>query len=108
MPRVKSCLHCQFLSHGLKALIFNQNSPKMKLLLQKMQNFRALGALHPNPQSPAAGGSAPAPQIAPHYEFLAMRLNTVKPRLSNIVLSKRLFENYFVLHPKQFYPLELM
>ena len=35
MPPIQSCLHCQFLSHVLKALLFNQNSPKMKLFLQK-------------------------------------------------------------------------
>ena len=59
----------------------------MKLLLQKMQNFRALGALPPNAQQlgasppdphwpPAAGGSAPRPpkQPPPHCEFLATRL----------------------------------
>ena len=35
MPPVLSCLHGQFLSHVLKALFFNQNSPKMKSFLQK-------------------------------------------------------------------------
>ena len=53
-----------------------------------MQSFRALGALPPNPQFPAAGGFAPrpplasggwglrpqTPQTAPHCEFLATRL----------------------------------
>ena len=29
-----------------------------------MQNFRALGALPPNPQPPAAGGFAPTPPLA--------------------------------------------
>ena len=34
----------------------------MKLFLQKMQNFRALGAPPPDPVPPAAGGFAPNPQ----------------------------------------------
>ena len=50
-----------------KSIIFNQNSPKMKLFLQKMQNFRALGALPLDPKT--------AP---PHCEFLATRLDHSK------------------------------
>ena len=82
-------LHCQFLSHVLKALFFNQNSPKIKLFLQKNAKFssaggsartlpclRRLGDLPPNPQTPAAGGFAPRPPNSPpHSEFLAMRLD---------------------------------
>ena len=63
----------------------------MKLLLQKMQNFRALGALPPDPQPPAAGGFALRPplpsggwvlrchtsQIASPLGFLATRLARV-------------------------------
>ena len=76
----------------------------MKLFLQKNAKFlnargsaprppclRRLGALPPNPQPraaggsgpgphwpPAAGGSAPRPpKQPPHCEFLATRLNTV-------------------------------
>ena len=77
MPPVQSCLHCQFLSHVLKALFFNQNSPKIKLFLLKNAKFlsaggsiprplclRRLGALPPNPQAPAAGGFAPRPPLA--------------------------------------------
>ena len=98
MPPVKSCLHCQFLSHVSKALFFNQNSPKIMLFLQKNAKFssasgsaprplclRRLGAFPPNPQPLAAGGSAPRPPLAsgswgsaprppkqpPHCEFLA-------------------------------------
>ena len=61
----------------LKALFFNQNSPKMKLFLQKNAKFsstggsaprppciRRLGALPPNPQSPAARGFAPSPPLS--------------------------------------------
>ena len=51
----------------LKSLFFNQNSPKMKLFLQKHAKFsslRRLGALPPNPQPPAAGGFAPRPPLA--------------------------------------------
>ena len=55
MQPVKSCLHCQFLCHVLKALFFYQNSPIIKLFLQKkMQNFRVLGALPPAPVSSVA------------------------------------------------------
>ena len=99
MPPVYSCLHCQFLSHVLKSLFFNQNSPKMKLFLQKNAKFssaggsaprppclRRLEALPPNPHPPnpnpnphwppAAGGSAPdPPNSPPHCEFLATRLH---------------------------------
>ena len=47
----------------------------MKLFLQKMQNFRALGAKPQTPVPPAAGGSAPKlPEQPPHCEFLATRL----------------------------------
>ena len=105
MLPVYSCLHCQFLSHVLKSLFFNQNSPKMKLFLQKNAKFlsvggstpkppclRRLGALPPNPQPPAAGCFAPRPPLAsgglglrpqtpktaPHSEFLATRLGSHK------------------------------
>ena len=75
----------------------------MKLFLQKMQNFRALGAPPPDPRAsgdwglcpqtpiglrqlgasppdpywpPAAGGPAPRPpKQPPHCEFLATRLH---------------------------------
>ena len=59
----------QFLCHALKALFFYQNSPKIKLVLQKKENFQALGT--------------PPPDTAPcefygtiHREFLATRLVT--------------------------------
>ena len=61
-----------------KSIIFNQNSPKMKLFLQKNAKFlsaggsvplppclRQLRALPPNPQPPAAGGFAPRPPWPP-------------------------------------------
>ena len=34
-----------------KGIIFDQNSPKIKLFLQKKKNFLALGAPPPDPQS---------------------------------------------------------
>ena len=87
-------LHCQFLSHVLKALFFNQNSPKIKLFLLKNAKFssargsnprspclRRLEALPPNSQPPAARGFAPRPPLAifpktapPNCRFLATRL----------------------------------
>ena len=72
-----------------KSIIFNQNSPKIKLFFSKNAKFssaggsaprppylRGLGALPPNPQPPAAGGFAPRPpkQLL-HCEFLATRLD---------------------------------
>ena len=81
----------QFLSHVLKALFFNQNSPKMKLFLQKNAKLFSAGAPPPDPRAsggyglcpqtpslrrlrasppdpywpPAAGGSAPRPSKQP-------------------------------------------
>ena len=47
----------------------------MKLFLQKMQNFRALGAPPPDLRALAAGGFATRPpKQPPHCEFLATRL----------------------------------
>ena len=51
MQPVQSRLHCQFLCHALKALFFYQNSPKIKLFLQKKKNFQALGTPPPDPQT---------------------------------------------------------
>ena len=78
MQTVKSCLHCQFLSHVSKALFIYQNSPKMKLFLQKNAKFssaggsvprppclRRLWALPPHPQPPAAGAPPPHSQNSP-------------------------------------------
>ena len=81
MPPVYSCLHCQFLSHVLKALFFKQNSPKMKLFLQKNAKFLSSGGFAPKPPDPhwppAAGGSAPRPpKQPPNCEFLATRLSS--------------------------------
>ena len=45
-----------------KSNIFYYNSPKIKLFLQKMQNFRALGAPPPDPVPLAGGGFAQKPQ----------------------------------------------
>ena len=47
----------------------------MKLFLQKMQNFRALGAKPPNPRASGGWGLRPKlPEQPPHCEFLATRL----------------------------------
>ena len=66
-----------------KSNIFHQNSPKIKLFLQKNAKFSTLGALLPDLQPQAAGGLAPGPLMAfggsaprlpkqpPHCEFLA-------------------------------------
>ena len=49
-----------------KSIIFTQNSPKMKLVLQKNAKFLSAGgsALRP-PVPPAAGGLAPRPPKQP-------------------------------------------
>ena len=78
MQPVYSRLHCQFLSHVLNALFFYQNSPKIKLFLQKNAKFSSaggsapipsclqrLGALPQNFRPPAGGGSAPRPTKQP-------------------------------------------
>ena len=57
MQPVCSGLHCQFLNHVLKALFFNQNSPKIRLFLQKNAKFSNVGGFVPKP----------------HHKFLATR-----------------------------------
>ena len=71
-----------------KSTIFYYNNPKINLFLQKMQNYRALGAPRPDPhasgdwglrsQTPIGlrrlGVPPPAPKTVPHCEFLATRL----------------------------------
>ena len=60
-----------------KALLFYQNSPKIKVILEKNAKyssaggsaprspcFRKLGAFPPDPQPTAAGGFAPTPTLA--------------------------------------------
>ena len=83
-----------------KSIIFNQNSPKMKLFLQKNAKFssagssaprppclRRLGAFPPNSQIPAAGGFAPRPpKQPPHCEFLATRLDHTKGMFYSFVV----------------------
>ena len=66
-----------------KSNIYHQNSPKIKLFLQKNAKFRALEALLPDLQPSVAGGLARGPLMAlaaplpdsqnsfPHWEFLA-------------------------------------
>ena len=44
-------LRCQFLCHVLKALFFIKKALKLSYFCKKMQNFRALKALHPDPQN---------------------------------------------------------
>ena len=51
------------LSHVLKAYFFKQNSPKVKLILQKNAKFSSAEGSAPVP--PAAGGFAPDPQNSP-------------------------------------------
>ena len=53
MQPVESCLRCQFLCRILKALFYTTSS-KIKLLLQKMQNFWGLGAPPPDPHAAGA------------------------------------------------------
>ena len=83
-----------------KSIIFNQNSPKIKLFLQKNAKFlsaggstprpsrlRRLGALPPNTQPPAAGGYAPKPpKQLPHCEFLATSLDHTKDMFYSFVV----------------------
>ena len=64
MPPVSSCLHCQFLSHVLKALFFNRNSPKIKLFLQKNAKFSSAGGSAPRPLCLRHQTSQTAPSIA--------------------------------------------
>ena len=59
-----------FLSHVLKALFFKQNSHKKKLFLQKVQNFRALGAPPANPRASGGWGLCPhTPKTTPIATF---------------------------------------
>ena len=86
--------------HVLKALFFDQNSPKMKLFLKKIQNFRSaggsvprppclrqLGALPPNPQPLAAGGFAPRPPLASGGWGLRPQTPKQPPPIANFWLS---------------------
>ena len=50
-----------FLATFLKALFFNQNSPKMKLFCKKRKIFERWGLCPQTPVPPAAGGFAPKP-----------------------------------------------
>ena len=92
MPPVYSCLHCQFLSHVLKALFFNQNSPKMKLFLQKDAKFLSAGGFAPRPPL-RISGYAPAWNTVTgcHYYRAARRAKTV--------CSNSLFLHYAQLPP---------
>ena len=58
----------------LKALFYNQNSPKMKLFLQKNAKFLSAGAPPPDLVPPAAGALPSDPKATPHCEFLATHL----------------------------------
>ena len=60
-----------------KSINFCQNTPKIKLFLQKYAKIFVCWGLRPQiPVPPAAGGFAPRPPKQPpsHYEFLATRL----------------------------------
>ena len=96
-----------------KSIIFYQNRPKIKLFLQKMQSFRALGASPPDPRASGvwAGGFAPHPQPptaaynslgllnlpnhAPHCEFLATRLVANKILKQTTCIYKQVIKNKF-------------
>ena len=92
MPPVQFCLHCQFLSHVLIALFLNQNSPKMKLLLQKNAKISSAwgsgprppclrrGALPPNPIGLRRLDAPPPPTQPPNCEFVATRLRSTVVR----------------------------
>ena len=60
-----------------KSIIFNQNSPKIKLFLKKNAKFSSAGGSATRPR--ASGGFAPRPpKQLPHCEFLATRLDHTK------------------------------
>ena len=65
MQPVKLCLHCQFLYHVLKALIFIKTSLKLSYFRKKMQNF--LCSLGSAPR--ASSSSPPAPQNIPPLQI---------------------------------------
>ena len=58
-----------------KNIIFYHNSPKIKLYLQKkMQNFRALVALSPDPRASGGWGLRPqTPKLAPPIANFRLR-----------------------------------
>ena len=51
MQSVKSCCAANFLCHVLKALFFIKIVLKLSYFCKKMQNFRALRSLPPDPQN---------------------------------------------------------
>ena len=91
MLPVQSCFHCQFQCHVLIALVFYQNSLKIKLFLQKNAKISSaeftaprppclqrLGALPPDPLPPLTGSFAPRPpKQPPKCEFLDTPLLSV-------------------------------
>ena len=81
MQPVYSGLPCQFLSHVLKALFFYQSSLKIRLFLQKLQNFRRirLGALPPDPR--ASGGWGLCPQTPGAPDPLGLRRLGASPQI---------------------------
>ena len=89
MQPVYSCLHFQFLCHVLKALFLYQNSPKIKLFLQKNAKFSSAGGSAPTPVPPAAEGFAPRPLLA--YGGWGLRPHTPKtaPPIANSWLRAR-------------------
>ena len=52
-------LRYQFLCHVLNALSFIKIALKLSYFCQKMQNFRALGALPPDPRASCSWGQSP-------------------------------------------------
>ena len=66
-----------------KRIIFYQNSPKIKVFLQKMQNFRALGAPPTDPRASGVWGLRPKPPISSS----SLRISRYAPATYSIYIS---------------------
>ena len=76
-----------------KKLFFNQNSPKMKLVLQKNAKFSSAGGSAPRPPVPqAAGGFAPKPATSGGWGLRPQTPKTAPPlRISGYAPEHRLY-----------------